>query len=60
MFCSVILLLYDWLRTNDDVTDSKVKAKLLEWCTNFPDVDLSIMIKRLENHCTSVMLSCGL
>ena len=50
----------DWLRTNNKVTASKLKAKLLEQCTNFPDVDLSTMINRLENHYSSVMLSCGL
>ena len=50
----------DWLRTNNEVTASKLKAKLLEWCTSFPDVDLSITIKMLGIHCTSVMLSYGL
>ena len=34
-----------WLRTNDEVTASKLRAKLHEWCTNFPDVDLSTVIK---------------
>ena len=29
----------DWLRTNNKVTASKPKAKLLELCTNFPNVN---------------------
>ena len=41
----------DWLRINDEVTASELKPKLHEWCTNFPDVDLSVTIKRLQNHC---------
>ena len=56
---NVLSTIDGWFRTNDEVTASKLKAKLLEWCTN-SDVDLSTMIKRLENHCTFVMLSCGL
>ena len=34
----------DWLKTNNEVTTSELKANLLEWCTNFPDVDLSTTI----------------
>ena len=30
----------NWLRTNYKVTASKLKANLLELCTNFADVDL--------------------
>ena len=28
----------DWLRNDDGLTASKLKAKSLEWCTNFPNV----------------------
>ena len=50
----------DWLRTNNEVTASKLKAKLLEWCTSLPDVDLSTTIKRLGIYHTSVILSYSL
>ena len=50
----------NWLRTNDKGTAGNLKAKLHERCTDIPDVDLSTMIKRLQNHYTSVMFSYGL
>ena len=47
--------------TNDDkLTASKLKDKFLGWYTNFIDLALSKTIKKLENHCTSVMLCYGL
>ena len=50
----------DWLRNDNELTSSKLKAKLLEWCINPPNVALSAMIKMLENYCISVMLSYDL
>ena len=47
------------ITNGDELIAIKLKAKLLEHCTNFPDVALST-IKRLENNCTSVMLSYGI
>ena len=47
------------LRNDDGLTVSKLKAKLLEKCTSFPDAALSTMTKSSKNHCTSVMLSYG-
>ena len=49
----------NWLRNDNELTSSKLKAMLVEWSKSFPDVALSTTIKSLENHCTSVMLSCG-
>ena len=43
------------LRNDDQLTASKLKTKLLERCTNLPDVSLST-IKRLENQCISVCM----
>ena len=45
----------DRLKTNNEDTASRLKAKLLEHCTNFFWILLT-MIKRLENHCSSVIL----
>ena len=43
------------LRNDNELKASKLKTKLLERCTNLPDVPLT-MIKRLENQCISVCM----